>query len=232
MIIKTLIIGIIFTSGIFAIKSGIGLSYMLQKRKKREIISVFVAYFIVFILNFYLIKYVNFIEHFSIFDSFLKKGMLIHLILAAGMFLWGLNVLLSEKKDTKAYLLLTMPCPFCFLVILLSIAFLYKFIGNYSIKYTLLFYSGFILFQIITAVIVNFFKVNPENFLGMTLIMIGFYFIITYIVAPVFSDIDRIYRISSYSTSSGMKFYEKNIAFFIFFSLIVLCGYLRYKLKR
>ncbi len=201
---------------------------MLQKNKKKEILSVFIAYFIVFIINFYLIKYVDFIKHFTIFEGILKKGMLIHLILAIGMFSWGLNVLLSEKKDTKAYLLLTMPCPFCFLVILLSIGFLYKFLGEYKIAYTIYFYLGFAGFQLITAFLIKIFKLNPENFLGMSLIMMGLYFIITYIVAPVFSDIDRIVRISSYSYSSGLDFYKKHFIFYLIFLLIAFAGFLRY----
>ena len=227
--IKTLIVGIIFTAGIFAIKSGIGLSYMLSKHKKKEVFSVFFAYFVVFLVNFYLIKYVDFIKHFAIFEGILKKGMLIHLILAVGMFSWGLNVLLTEKKNTKAYLLLTMPCPFCFLVILLSVGFLYKFLGEYKIIYTIYFYLGFAGLQLITAFLIRIFKFNPENFLGLSLIMMGLYFVITYIVAPVFSDIDRVFRISSYSYSTGWKFYKKYLIFYITFTLIALAGFLRYK---
>ncbi len=205
---------------------------MLQKEKKKEIISVFIAYFIAFIANFYLIKYVDFIKHFAIFETILKKGMLIHLILTIGMVSWGLNILLSEKKDTKAYLLLTMPCPFCFLVILLSIGFLCKFIGNYKIIYTIYFYLGFVGFQIITSFLIKIFKFNPENFLGMSLIMMGLYFIVTYIIAPVFSDIDRILRILSYSYSTGLDFYKKHFIFYLVFSLIVFSGFLKHKLKK
>jgi len=230
--IKTLIIGILFTSGIFAIKSGIGMAYIASKNRLRQVTFIFIAYLGIFLANYYIIKYVDFIKHFTIFEGFLKKGMLIHFILAIGMFIWGLKVLLNDSKDTKAYLLLTMPCPFCFLVILLSIAFIYKFIGNYNIKYTLYFYLAFIGFQVITAFIVKIFKVKPETFLGMSLIMMGVYFIITYIVAPVFSDIDRIFRMSSYSYSQGLEFYKKNSIFFFGFILIIASGFMKYKLKK
>ena len=226
--IKTLIIGIIFTSSIFAVKSGIGMSYLLQKNGKYKILFILMIYFFLFVINFYLIKYFDFIKHFNIFEGFLKKGILIHFILAIGMFLWGVNVLLNSKKDTKAYLLLTMPCPFCFLVILLSIGFLYKFVGNYSFKYTLYFFVGFSFAQLITAFIIKLFKLNPENFLGISLIFIGFYFLMTYILAPVFSGINRVYQISSYGLSLNLNFYKKNLVYFLIFLTIFLAGVLNY----
>ncbi len=230
--IKTLIIGIIFTSSIFAIKSGIGISYLLKKDKKFQLVIVLIIYFSLFIINFYLIKYFDFIKHFNIFEKFLKNGMLIHFILAIGMFLWGINVLLEYKKDTKAYLLLIMPCPFCFLIILLTLGFLYKFIGNYEIKYTLYFFFAFAIVQLLTGFIMNKFKSNPENFLGISLIIMGLYFLITYIVAPVFSDIDRIYRISSYSFSINFDFYKKNLTYFLSFFSIFFAGCLNYLFLR
>ena len=57
MVIKSLIFGLIFTLGIFAVKSGIGLFYVLngEKRNYKVFLLSFVSYFSVFALSFFII---------------------------------------------------------------------------------------------------------------------------------------------------------------------------------
>ncbi len=232
MEIKSLILGIIFTLSIFAIKSGIGLYYIFFKNDKRKffiILSTFLSYFILFSLSYFILVKINILNYFSYFEGFLKTGMLLHFILAIGMLWWGISVLTKFEENSKAYLMLIFPCPLCSIVIFLAISFLIKFIGKYNFSYNIMFFLGFILLQLITISALFLFskilKVKYINdLLGFSLIGIGCYFLITYCFAPAFSQVNRIYRFASYSKIHFT--FDKNWLILFFFAItIILMGF-------
>ncbi len=207
MEIKSLILGVIFTLGIFAVKSGIGLFYLLSdKSKKRFIIVSFTifSYFFLFSVSYLILNKINILNYFSYFEKFLKTGMLLHFILAVGMLWWGISVLTKLEENSKAYIMLIFPCPLCSIVIFLSISFLIKFIGKYDFSYNMVFFAGFTMLQIFTVILLKIFskifKIKKVNdMLGYSLIAVGCYFLITYCFAPAFSQVNKIYRLANYS---------------------------------
>ncbi|GAB6888050.1 hypothetical protein JCM13304A_15480 [Desulfothermus okinawensis JCM 13304] len=186
-------------------------------------------YFSIFYLSYLIIKYVDITSIFPLFERFLKSGMSIHLIMALGMIYWGINILCKEIKNTKAYLFLLIPCPLCMIVIFLTLSFLFKFIGKYNIKYLISFYFIFLAIQIFTLILLDILtrwyrKVSFINFLGYTLIFIGIYFLLVYLLAPQIGQLTNIYRLSMHSNLSH-KFSLKDMYIIISSLIIILFGY-------
>ncbi len=229
MVIKSLILGVIFTLGIFAVKSGIGLFYALKSggdRKKTAVVC-FLSYSAVFTISYFIIVKINLLNYFQFFQSFLKSAMWSHILLATGMIWWGLNVLLNKAENTKAYLMLVLPCPFCSLSIFLALSFFVEYTGRYSFYPMLILFFAFTLMQIITLVLLKLFKVkNIRDFLGFTLIFTGIYFIITFCTAPVFSDIGRIYRLSAYSSDLHFLIAKKYLYSYLCFTILIFSGFI------
>ncbi|GEM_PF-4257105 len=233
MEIKSLILGIVFTLGIFAFKSGIGLNYLLFSRDKGKFFVMLIgilSYFFIFAASYFIIKHINILDYFQIFENFLKTGIVVHLTLAIGMILWGIHILTKTEHTSLGYLLLLVPCPLCFITVFLCLSFLVKFTGSYSFADTILFYSGFLGLQIFTMMIFRFFsKVvdvkNINNILGYGLVAMGCYFIGIFCFAPVFGDIDKIYRMSSY-LNSGLAINQNQVILLIGVITIIVLGFI------
>ena len=75
-------------------------------------------------------------------------------------------------------------------------------------------------------VLIKIFKVkNIDDFLGFSLIFIGAYFLITFCIAPVFTEINRIYRLSKYSSSLNFMLGKKYILSYLLFLIVILTGF-------
>ena len=234
MVIKSLIMGLIFTLGIFAVKSGIGLYYLTTVKKsfKTSFFSIF-SYFMVFMLSYFIIVKINLLNYFGFFQSFLKSAMWIHILLAIGMIWWGINILTNIRNNTKAYLMLVLPCPFCSLSIFLALSFVVNFTGSYSVKWVLLLYLVFLIIQLLTIFLIKILNIkNINDFLGFSLIFVGVYFLITFCIAPVFTEIGRIYRLSKYSSSLNFMLGEKYILSYFLFFIVIFSGFIFRQLSK
>ncbi|MFH0784917.1 MAG: DUF2162 family putative transporter [Pseudomonadota bacterium] len=204
MELKSLIIGLVFSVGIFAAKSGAGLSYLLKResafsKRFSAFIGFFSSYGLVFLLAWLVVGWIDLSSHLNAVMLFAKNGMTVHFLLAAVLLLWG--VALLKKKGapndrSRGWLLLALPCPVCFSVILCSGAFLHNLFPKNPWLFAWLF-TGFISASLACALcFVLFSKGNAEHGLGRIMVLAALYFLVTIAVVPQFSDFERIYRVS------------------------------------
>lgn len=133
MEVKSLVLGLVFSLTIFAVKSGAGLAYLLQSHRSwwfrlLALAGYIGSYALLFILVWFLGGRVDFMAHMETVMLFFKNGMTIHFILAVLLLLWG-GALLDGRcgcdgRGSLAWLLLVLPCPVCFSVVLASAVFL------------------------------------------------------------------------------------------------------------
>lgn len=242
MELKSLFIGLAFTIGIFALKSGVGLYYLLSLKKKLKLKILFfsiysVVYFIIFMLSSLILQKMNIISHFEAIQTFLKSGMFIHMLMACLLLIWGVILVKrqkSEKRITHAWLSMVIPCPVCIMVIFFSAGFLVAFFpdsGNFAV---LCAYALFIVINIATMVVMSFWKVlsdsTPEAILGSTMLMIAVYFLLSVIIMPQFSDLDKIYRLAAYKGEINIINTDQIILYLLVIISSILFGF--YLMKR
>jgi predicted transporter len=216
MILKSLILGVVFSLGIFAVKSGIGISYCLagQQRKREKAGSLLLfsfTYFMVYLLAAFVLQKVDPVRDFPIVQRSMQSGMLIHYIIAALMTGWGL--ILLKKRETLlttsrswGWLLLALPCPVCGTVIILSLAVFMSYFPDNPLRVVLLFYLVFMAITMVTMGLTQMFQarssLQPDTFLGGAMLLMASYFLLSATIMPQFSDLDKIYRMACYHTDT------------------------------
>jgi predicted transporter len=205
MEIKSLFLGLVFTMGVFAVKSGAGLGHGLHRqagvRRNLMVAGAFVCgYLLLFALAWLMVVRFDFLAHLQTLMTLAAGGMLLHFLLAALLLVWG--VLLQKRGHQQAvagrsWLLLALPCPVCFSVILFSMAFLHNLLpGNPWLIAWLA--GGFMAVSLGSGLFFFFLnqKVGDQG-LGMVMVLAALYFLVTIAIVPQFGDLKRIYRISS-----------------------------------
>jgi predicted transporter len=210
MELKSLVIGIAFTLGIFALKSGVGLQYyFVQKRKIKTRLLLFfmcaVAYLFIFLLCALIIQKDDMVSRFARGQSLVKSGMLIHILMAGGLVIWGIMLLKRKESSSKAtcgWLALVIPCPVCITVIFFSTAFLLSRFPHSGYMAVSAAYLGFMTIVVITVTGMLMWRSmsgsTPESTLGTAMLIIAAYFFLSVIIIPQFGDIDRLYRLAAY----------------------------------
>jgi predicted transporter len=135
-------------------------------------------------------------------------------------------------RKSRAWLALVVPCPVCASVVLLSASCLtLYFPGEAAVSVASLYagflalagVSGFATFSAKTE------KKGEESSLGIAMILVSSYFVISALVIPQFSEAGRIYRMADYSRSdSGTDMRTQLSAFAVLFALFA-AGFLAKK---
>ena len=242
MELKSLIIGLTFTIGIFALKSGVGLYYLLSLKRKLILKLLFfsiysVIYLFIFMLSSLILQKMNIIEHFEDIQTFLKSGMFIHMLMACLLLAWGVILVKrqkSEKHITHAWLLMVIPCPVCIMVIFFSAGFLVAFFPDSGNLAVLCAYAGFIIINIAAIVVMSFWKAlsdsTPEAILGSIMLFIAVYFLLSIVILPQFSDLDKIYRLAAYKGEINIINTDQFILYLLVIISSILFGF--YLMKR
>lgn len=204
MELKSLILGLVFSMGIFAVKSGAGLSYLLQKtggmaRRLWVLVGFAAGYALVFGLAWLVVSRIDPLAHLDTVMRLFKNGMTLHMLLAVLLLLWGAALLkkrVAPQGQSRGWLLLALPCPVCFSVILFAGSFLHNLLPDVHGLFAWLF-AGFIGVSLVSALVFALFaKGGAEHGLGRVMVLAALYFLVTITVVPQFADLERIYRIS------------------------------------
>lgn len=216
---KTLLPGLFFSIGIFALKSGVGLNYYFSVQESRRRKALFpalfsVVYLLIFSLSCKLLLKIDILKYYDYIAGFMESGMTLHLILAILMAFWGVGLLKNIKENndkSKSWLLLVLPCPVCIAVIFFSVAFILAVNPGSGYPMALVGWAGFIITAFLTAFFLNFLfggktvfekKIEPEKLLGAAMLVIAGYFILSVCIMPPFSDAAKIYNIAKYKCDS------------------------------
>lgn len=200
MELKSLLIGLAFTVGIFAVKSGAGVAYLLRTRRRSHftVLSSFTSgYGVMFFVTWLIVTRVDFLAHLDTIMHLFKGGMVVHFIFAALLLIWGKTLLTRQpEKASHGWLMLVLPCPVCFTVFLCSAALLESVFAGSGWTGVLLF-AGYLGVSGLAAACLSFFHTgDSERLLGAVMIVAALYFLLTVLIVPHFSDIERIYRLS------------------------------------
>ena len=215
MMFKSLILGVLFSIGVFAVKAGAGLCYATARKPglggKFAIFLLFTAmYGSLFGLVALILHYIDPVAHLSVVLRFLKSGMIVHIIMAALMMMWGLFLLRhphDASRASRGWMILVLPCPVCGTVILFSTAIFVSFFPDYFMWVAPGLFMVFVMISLTTMSILYFFKrhlfQSPETFLGGAMLLLAGYFILSVTLMPQFADLDTVYRMASYQSDKA-----------------------------
>ncbi len=198
---KALILGLGLSLGVFAVKSGAGLSYILRRRGWPAAVLFFATVHAPVFWTAWFVS--DRIKAGAYLDRVLlvaENGMALHLLLAALLLVWGVTLLgrcgCSVQKS-RGWLLLSLPCPVCFLVIITSGAMAETLMPKIPWLFAYM-YAGFVATGLASAFILSrvMRRTPPEHGLGALMVLASLYFLLTVTFAPQMGEVERIYRLS------------------------------------
>ncbi|MCK5164493.1 MAG: hypothetical protein KAQ72_12280 [Desulfobacula sp.] len=210
MELKSLCLGIFFSTGIFAFKSGIGLFYFYRQKhgiilRALLILIYCISYFILFIFIKSVVEWMDISLFFEKISKMIKNGVLIHFSMALLMLIWGIVLLKGNnlgKIKKLGWVTLIFPCPVCVTSIFISMVFLLSYFPDSKNLVILSVYSAFLAAAFTAIPIMAFLEKksdqSPGSILGFAMVIIALYFVFSAVIMPQFGDIDKIYRLAAY----------------------------------
>jgi len=230
---KSLIAGLVFTLGIYAVKCGIGLACgcvgQEERWRQRAIIgAAALAYTFLFAGSYLLLTRVNLLNQLLIVQNLVKWAMAVHVAMASLLLAWGTSLLKKPTTETGAvrgWLLFVLPCPVCMGVILLTIAFVIGFFPETAFAMTSMAWGIFaavttVSFFVVRSLGIRFY--NPHHVMGTMMVLAALWFLITVLVVPHVSELPDVFAMASNTTESSRS--PGNASIWVIISLCCLFG--------
>ena len=208
--------GILGAFLVFGIKIGVGLGVRINHpnipTSKKWIFSggAVLAYLLLFVGMYALITGCNLFDYLDRIAKAVQYGMVIHFVLALGLFVWGVVLLVSQQDHGHASLgpglLLVIPCPVCATVILLNLSLAFSVFPMAPAITTLVLFACFMTCILLTLVLVTLYRhriASMDDFLGLSMVLIALYFVLTVLIAPIYPEIKAAYQMASSNASVG-----------------------------
>ncbi len=239
-------LGLALALGIFAFKTAVGAYYFgaVHRSSGRRLgfagamaglyLALFVAAFVI-------------LEKFDLFrfagDSmkFLRTGVVLHLVLAAGLLVWGIRLLSRRdgeclgRADAAGWLLLAAPCPVCASAIFLVCAFARMLFPESEavlrIVAPLFFLLANLVFLAGLWLAGKFFALRPLDLAGRMMVFTALYFLLILLVAPQFQEAGKLYAAAAATRQTGPA-PERVGAVALFAGTAVAAGFLLQNRKR
>lgn len=216
MELKTLWLGLIISVVVFAVKTGLGWAYLWSKcpkgRKLAATVIVIFTYAVVFAVVFVLVSRLNLLAHYEVLLPLWQGGFMLHWLVAVLLFIWGLLLLRTPTGDnacncgeikSKGWLALVIPCPVCLSVVLMAVAGLVLYFPDEAFRATTGLFAVFVLIAGVSGVVMLLTRVRAqrplEGTLGLAMILMAVYFMLTALLTPHFSEVSKVYRVASYA---------------------------------
>lgn len=156
---------------------------------------------------------VNLLSHYELLQPLWAGGVTLHWLVAGLLFLWGLALLKSGtgqssgfKKSSRGWLALVIPCPVCLSVVLMSAAGLALYFPDNSGPALAALFAAFVVLAAVSGlslIMGRSRKDQPwEPTLGLAMMLMAAYFIVSALVMPQFADISKVYRLAAYGGES------------------------------
>ncbi|MDR2528079.1 MAG: DUF2162 domain-containing protein [Synergistaceae bacterium] len=207
MELKFLWLGMVVSIAAFSVKTGIGWAYLWRSGsacfRAGTSLVLLSAYAAVFGGVFLLVSQVNLLERIDVVLPLLRGGVTVHWLAALLLFAWGL-FLLKRPDDCRharrSLLALVTPCPVCLSAILMSTGCLALYFPDEMALSIAGLFTAFVVIAAVSAAAILLGSEKsgaPESGLGVGMMLMGAYFIISALVVPQFADIDRVYRLAT-----------------------------------
>lgn len=210
MILEMLVAGMLMAVGAFAVKTGIGLHYLLSRVSggtwaRAGIWGGFgLAWFGLFVLCAWIAGQWEVARPGRAAQGLLESGMLLHVGASAGMAFWGIHLLRRPKGEdasTRGWLALVVPCPACMVVLILSMTAVRTFIPDAAWQVMLGIFGAFAGIALVTAVAFRSGRLtggaSPARTLGWAMFITAIYFFTSILFLPSVQDAGEIYSVAA-----------------------------------
>lgn len=246
MEIESLIVGIVFSMGVFAVKTGLGMHYYVHRnadsKNRMRFLGVFgLVYGGLFAASALFLKQIDLAAHFESLQAFLKSGMLVHFIMAFLMSFWGIRLLRQTAAKTpksRVWLMLVIPCPVCMTVILFNVGFLMAYFPDGGMMAVACACAGFLGISMLSGFAIGRLnrkaKASLESLLGSGMLLIAAYFCLSVFIMPQFADVDKIYRLAAYRGGGHSPPSVKPATVYLVSAATLAAGFLttRFKIRK
>jgi len=208
--------GILGAFLVFGIKIGVGLGARINHpsiptaKKWTFAGGSILAYLLLFFSMYALVTGCNLFDYLDRIAKAVQYGMVVHFALALGLFAWGVVLLGSPQRHGHASLapgiLLVLPCPVCATVILLNLSLAFSIFPMDPAVTTLVLFACFTGCILLTLALVTLFRkhINSmDSFLGLSMVLIALYFVLTILIAPIYPEIKAAYQMAESNNSVG-----------------------------
>ena len=218
-----LLIGLSFSIAVFAFKTAVGEFYFLTGnfRRKEKFLFLSVSTLIYGILFVAAFAVNSLLREKSLFliqnHNFFQAGIVLHLIVAAGFFLWGVLLLTAEREHhrSRGWWFLVIPCPVCASAIFLASAFAELLLPG------VFFLVNFSVLGILSAAVRKG-GLEARGLTGRLMLFVGLYFAGLLLLVPNFDRVEQMYRVVAGNESRG----DVNYWLVIFLGILLLAGWL------
>ena len=219
---------------VFGVKIGVGLgarinhpSIPIPKKWTFAGGSIF-AYLLLFFCMYALVTCFKLFDYLDRIAKAVQYGMAVHFVLALGLSAWGVVLLRSRQRYGHASLapgiLLVLPCPVCAIVILLNLSLAFSVFPMAPAITTLVLFACFtacILFTLALITLCRHYISSMDEFLGLSMVLIALYFVLTVLIAPIYSEIEAAYQMAKSNNPVGP--FETIPSLILAGSAVVLC---------
>lgn len=202
--------GLMLALGIFAVKVALGLHYYfavcaVPRRRWYFVALTAVMYGLLFGLSFVLISRLDLFRFAADALVFFRWGAVLHLLLSAGLFAWGVR-LLSQPEHVvpgrglaRGWLLLAVPCPVCASAIFLISALLLMLYPAWQSVLVLAIPLFFAAVVMAAWGGLTYWRRrgrhSPLRLTGGLMILIALYFTLILLIAPHFQEAEKLYAL-------------------------------------
>ncbi|WP_321492138.1 DUF2162 domain-containing protein [uncultured Desulfobacter sp.] len=208
--------GILGAFLVFGIKIGVGLGARINhpnipaSRKWIFAGGTILVYLLLFFGMYTLVTGYNLFDYLDRISKAVQYGMTVHFVLALGLFAWGVVLLVSQQGPGHASLapglLLVLPCPVCATVILLNLSLGFSIFPMAPAITSLVLFACFTACILLTLVLITLFQnhiTSMDDFLGLSMMLIALYFVLTVLIAPSYPEIKAAYQMAKSNNPVG-----------------------------